>query len=195
MHSKMNIKDHVMTATDEQLTARQASFVNFYGDPGSETFGNQFASAIKAGYSPKTAQAACKDILGKPRVMAAVEAKRAEIEASTQDKRERCLKVLDSIIDDEEAAARDRIRATEVRGRMCGWLSETRILETGPRQARLKQAELEVARRASLAVYDTKRLEDGTYAPNPPQTARPDQRDGAGELPDGPEGPSGRRPE
>ena len=176
----------------KELTARRERLLEELPNHGWD----YFKAGEAAGYSRSYAESRLKKYVTRDDGFCQqVAAKRAEIEASTQDKRERCLKVLDSIIEDEEAAARDRIRATEVRGKMCGWLSETRVLETGPRQARLKQAELEVARRASLAVYDTKRLEDGTYAPNPPQTARPDQRDGAGELPDGPEGPSGRRPE
>lgn len=89
-----------------------------------------------------------------------VEAKRAEINAKSEDKREGCLRVLDSIIFDEKAAPRDRIKATETRGKMCGWLSETRVMEVASRQRELSEAEREEAREYALWRLDTMRLPD-----------------------------------
>jgi hypothetical protein len=116
-------------------------------------------AGIAAGYSRAYAETHLKTRVTRDvKFCQAVSVKRAEIEASTQDKRERCLKVLDSIIEDEKAAARDRIRATEVRGRMCGWMSETRVLETPERQREFSEAEKEEARRIASIRFDTRLL-------------------------------------
>jgi hypothetical protein len=113
-------------------------------------------AGIAAGYSPAYARTHLKTHVTKDdRFCQQVSARRAEIEATTQDKREKCLKVLDSIIEDEKAAARDRIRATEVRGKMCGWMSETHVLETPERQRVLSEAERNEARRLALLRHDT----------------------------------------
>ncbi len=66
----------------QKLTAKQSSFVDYYCDPGSETYNNAYQSAIKAGYAHTTATLACKHILGNVRVQAAVIEKRAEVQAT-----------------------------------------------------------------------------------------------------------------
>jgi hypothetical protein len=116
-------------------------------------------AGVAAGYSRSYARTHLKGYVTRDSSFCQqVSAKRAEIEARTQDKRERCLKVLDSIIDDEKAAARDRIRAIEVQGKMCAWLSETRILETPERQRELNEAQKAMARQCALWLFDTRRL-------------------------------------
>ncbi len=107
-------------------------------------------AAIAAGYSESYADRLSAHLKDNIRFCQAVAAKRTEIGAETQDEREKCLKVLDSIIDNEKAAARDRIRATEVRGRMCGWMSETRILETPERQRVLDESQAQAAQEIAL---------------------------------------------
>jgi hypothetical protein len=119
-------------------------------------------AGIAAGYSRSYAKARLRKYAVKDSTFCQqVAAKRAEIEASTQDKREKCLKVLDSIIEDEHAAARDRIRATEVRGKMCGWMSETRVLKVPQRRRELSESEQEEARRLALTRFDTTRALPG----------------------------------
>jgi phage terminase small subunit len=41
---------------DKPLTAKQASFVQYYADPGSDTYNNATNSAIKAGYEARSAK-------------------------------------------------------------------------------------------------------------------------------------------
>ncbi len=46
------------------LTAKQQDFVRFYADAGSETRNNAYKSAIRAGYSEKSASSGIMDLLG-----------------------------------------------------------------------------------------------------------------------------------
>jgi hypothetical protein len=98
--------------------------------------------------------------------------RRAADNAKTQDEREKTVRRLAAIRDDPEAAQRDVIAASLAIGKMCGWLSETRVLETPDRARALDEAERRVAERAALLLHDTRLLPDGTYAPDPPESAR-----------------------
>lgn len=137
--------------TKKELSARRQRLLDELPNHGWD----YVKAGIAAGYSPSYARARLKKYATKDvNFCKQIAAKRQEIEAKTQDQREKCLKVLDSIIEDEKAAARDRIRATEVRGRMCGWMSETRILETVPRQSELTQIEREEAQKLALLRFN-----------------------------------------
>ena len=46
-------------STNKPLTAKQFSFVQAYADSGSDTYNNQYQSAVKAGYAETTARLAC----------------------------------------------------------------------------------------------------------------------------------------
>ncbi len=61
------------------LSAKQASFVQNYADPASETYNNGTQSAIKAGYSVKTAYSISEENLKKPAIIAALTIFRADI--------------------------------------------------------------------------------------------------------------------
>ena len=51
---------------------------------------------------------------------------------------------------DENTAARDRVRAIEVRGKMCGWMSKTIQHETPQRRAAIDEARRKQLMRLSL---------------------------------------------
>ena len=60
-----------------QLTAKQTDFIEFYTTLGADTYNNAMQSAIKAGYSPKTADKSIQQVLGNKGVKAGIEKARA----------------------------------------------------------------------------------------------------------------------
>jgi hypothetical protein len=72
--------------------------------------------------------------------------------AKTEDRRERRLQTLDTIIEKPDANDRDVIAAVQVQGRMCGWLSETIRHETTERQQLLDEANRAEAARPKTSV-------------------------------------------
>lgn len=118
-------------------------------------------AGIAAGYSRSYAQTWLKKNVTKDNTFCQmVSAKRAEIDAQQVSKRERALRKLDDIINDENTTKRDAIRAIEVMGKICGWMSQTHVLETPERQRVLSEAQRETARRLALIMYDTRGLRD-----------------------------------
>jgi hypothetical protein len=101
----------------------------------------------KAGYGPTYAKKCLAHVIWKDvDFCRQMEAKSRELAAQTTDRREKRLHDLDGIIDDARTAPRDRIKAIEVQGKMCGWLSETRVLEVAERQRQLSESEQQEAR-------------------------------------------------
>ena len=138
-------------------------------------------AGLAAGYSEHYAKTRLKGILTKDvKFCKALLARRAQIEAQTQDQREKGLQVLHEIRDNPKATDRDRVAAVLAEGKMCGWLSETRVLESKDRQQQLDESQRELAAKAATAVYDTRRLPDGSYLPEPPKGSQ-----------NGPQGPKG----
>ncbi len=90
--------------------------------------------------------------------------KRMEIEAGSQDRREKALRILDSIIADPSARAADVVRAIEVMGKMLGWMSEKLVLETSDRQQELTEAEQAEAKAIASLRFST--LRPGLPAPD-----------------------------
>lgn len=155
--------------TKEELSARRQRLLDELPNHGWD----YVKAGMAAGYSRSYAQTRLKTYVTKDdKFCQRVSAKRAEIDAQTVDEREKTARVLQEIRDDPKAAARDRIQASIGLGKMCGWLSETRILETRDRQIELDRAQREFAQRVSLLLFDTTRLPDGSYAPDPPEIAR-----------------------
>ena len=126
-------------------------------------------AGIAAGYAPGYAKTKLPIIVRGNRALCQriLDARNSHAIA-TMDLRQEAVKTLRDIIADPETSQRDRISAVSELGRINGWHSETRVLETGPRAEQLRQAEIAVARRAALATYDTHLLEDGSYAPAAP---------------------------
>ncbi|MCP5006538.1 MAG: hypothetical protein GY941_21750 [Planctomycetes bacterium] len=122
------------------------------------------AAMEEAGYSPKYYKANGYRIQQDTRFSKCLKAKKASIKSKTEDRREKRLKYLDNLIEDPNTQPRDGIAATQVQGRMCGWLSETIRHESTERQAALDAvARDEVARLAALAL-NTRQLPDVTLA-------------------------------
>ena len=67
-----------MPTTKRALTAKQASFIEYYCNPASAVYNNAMQSAIKAGYAKTTANLACKHILGNIRIKTEIAAYRAK---------------------------------------------------------------------------------------------------------------------
>ena len=84
--------------TDKPLTAKQASFVQYYADSGSESYHNAMQSAIKAGYSHKTANNSVKQILGSIGVKEAIDAYKAKTTAKLDHNRTIAIKLLNENI-------------------------------------------------------------------------------------------------
>ena len=126
-------------------------------------------AGLAAGYSPSYAKTRLPTIVRGNRALCQriLDARNSHAVA-TMDLRQEAIKTLQNIINDHETSQRDRISAVSELGRINGWHTETRILETGPRAEQLRQAEIAVARRAALACYDTHLLDDGSYAPSAP---------------------------
>ena len=130
---------------------------------------NLVKAGIAAGYSPIYAKTRLPAIIRRDKAFCSrVVDKRNVATVVGSDLRQEAMRTLRDIIADPDTSQRDRISAVSELGRINGWHSETRILETGPRAEQLKMAEIAVARRAALACYDTHLLEDGSYAPAAP---------------------------
>ena len=130
---------------------------------------NLVKAGIAAGYSPIYAKTRLPAIIRRDKAFCSrVVDKRNVATVVGSDLRQEAMRTLRDIIADPDTSQRDRISAVSELGRINGWHSETRILETGPRAEQLKMAEIAVARRAALACYDTHLLADGSYAPSAP---------------------------
>lgn len=101
---------------DKPLTAKQTSFVSLYGNPQSETYNNAMQSAIRAGYSEKTANNSIHQVLGNIGVISALEAFRAELEKKTVYNRQQRQQFWTQTMQ-SAANISDRLRASELLGR------------------------------------------------------------------------------
>lgn len=77
-----------------RLSAKQATFVQYYADPGSPTYNNAARSAEKAGYSKRSINQIGVENLTKPLVKAAIEHYRAEIAEKLDHDRTSAIKLL-----------------------------------------------------------------------------------------------------
>jgi len=170
----MKPEPHTHTNTDNpyHLTYKQLNWVSAYLQPGGPH--NATQAAREAGYKggPNSLARRGFENLHNSKVQQELARRTALAREETKDRRERRLRDLDAIIDDPDTLPRDRIAAMQLQGKMLGWLSETRVLETPDRARALGEAERRVAERAALLLHDTRLLPDGTYAPDPPESAR-----------------------
>jgi hypothetical protein len=112
-------------------------------------------AGIAAGYSPSYARARLKKYVTKDITFCQqFEAKRREIEAKTEDRREKRLRQLDEIIDDPKTTTSIKLKAIDLQGKMCAWHSNTVTLETKSRQRELDEAQRQEARRLALLRYN-----------------------------------------
>ena len=82
--------------TDKLLTAKQSSFVEYYCNPGSDTYNNAYQSATKAGYAETTAKIACKHILEYVRVIKAISRYKAKTKEKIDHDRTTAINLLTS---------------------------------------------------------------------------------------------------
>jgi len=147
------------------MTARRAKLLDILPDYD----WNLVKAGLAAGYSDSYARTQLPGLVRKDRRFASLVLERKQSsDIQTLDLRQEAVKTLRDIIANPDTSQRDRISAVSELGRINGWHTETRILETGPRAEQLRQAEIAVARRAALACYDTHLLDDGSYAPAAP---------------------------
>ena len=147
------------------MTARRAKLLDILPDYD----WNLVKAGLAAGYSDSYARTQLPGLVRKDRRFASLVLERKQSsDIQTLDLRQEAVRTLRDIIADPDTSQRDRISAVSELGRINGWHSETRVLETGPRAEQLRQAEIAVARRAALACYDTHVLPDGSYAPSAP---------------------------
>lgn len=120
-------------------------------------------AGIAAGYSKRycTSGTLAKIVRADKGFCGQMQARAKENNAAGTDRREKRLRQLDAMIDDTALHMRDRVKAMELQARMCGWLSETRILETHDRQRVLTESEQAEAKRYALWRYDTMRRDNG----------------------------------
>lgn len=100
-----------------KLTAKQASFVENYADPNSETFNNATQSAIKAGYKPKYAATNTNQITNNNCVIEGIKVFVAEIKKKTVATRAKRQQFWTSTMDDAKSNMGDRLRASELLGK------------------------------------------------------------------------------
>ena len=98
-----------------QLTERQKRFVNELDECGS-----QAEAARRAGYSERTAKEIASENLTKPNVKAALQAKRAERAANSEERRAYWVSHLESLAAGAERES-DQLRAVEMLMRAEGW--------------------------------------------------------------------------
>ncbi len=123
-----------------------------------------------AGYSEAYASTHLARILERDREFCnAVLDRRKALEATTGDLRAKVERRLTRIID--EGTNVEAARAAEVLGRMCGWMSEKRIIETDARLAELSEAEAEEARRLAGLRFAT--LDPALPPPEQPAVFEP----------------------
>jgi hypothetical protein len=112
-------------------------------------------AGVAAGYSPSYTRARLKKYVTKDSTFCQqVEAKRREIEAKTEDRREKRLRQLDDIIDNPNTTPSIKLKAIDLQGKMCGWHSETTVLETTSRQNELNEIERQEAQRLALLRFN-----------------------------------------
>jgi hypothetical protein len=119
---------------------------------------NYKQTALAVGYSKSYAEKRIKGIVTKNvELCRLIEDKRLEIEARTEDLREKATRTLVEIVDNPNTTPTVRIRAIDTLGKMNGWHSATMNLETPARQRELDEAhrravqEFAILRRKQLA--------------------------------------------
>ena len=117
------------------------------------SFGWSIVNAgIAAGYSKTYANTTlARSIKKDARFCQAILDKRRSFEATSTDLREDVVRRLSETIRKPDLRPVELARLSEVLGRINGWMSETRILETSERQKTLQAAEQEAAKQLALS--------------------------------------------
>jgi phage terminase small subunit len=108
-----------------KLTAKQARFVHEY-----LVDLNATQAAIRAGYKPKNAAQTGAENLKKPQIQEALQEARESREKSSMITAEWVLKEISKIAENQEEAARDRLKALELIGKHLGMWEQREKAET-----------------------------------------------------------------
>lgn len=108
-----------------KLTAKQARFVHEY-----LVDLNATQAAIRSGYKPKNAAQTGAENLRKPQIQAAIQEAREAREKSSMITAEWVLKEISKIAENQEEAARDRLKALELIGKHLGMWERREDAET-----------------------------------------------------------------
>jgi len=113
------------------LTAKQTSFIQYYADPTSETHNNATQSAIKAGYSPKTASNNATQIMSNHGVSEGIRVYKAEIVEKADVTRSEVIDNARYLIDMGKTAKNgtDIGKGNEQLAKIAGVFSEKRVIE------------------------------------------------------------------
>jgi hypothetical protein len=113
-------------------------------------------AGIAAGWSPAYAKTTLQRVIERDASLCKrIVEKRQSLDATTGDRREKALRKIDAALEQPGLRPMELARLVEVQGKMCGWLSETRILETAPRQAELDAGQRELAEYLARARFST----------------------------------------
>lgn len=72
--------DNPIDVHTKDLPIKQATFIRYYTDPTSESFGNASKSYVRAGYSPNGSNTSASQTLAKPKIKAIVKAIKDDLE-------------------------------------------------------------------------------------------------------------------
>lgn len=108
-----------------KLTAKQARFVHEY-----LVDLNATQAAIRSGYKPKNAAQTGAENLRKPQIQSAIQEAREAREKSSMITAEWVLKEISKIAENQEEAARDRLKALELIGKHLGMWERREDAET-----------------------------------------------------------------
>ena len=108
----------------DKLTGKMTDFVKYYCDPGSESYNNATKSAIKAGYTPKTANIASDQLLGNIRIKTAITEYKAKIDEKMDISRELLTDKMLDIVNSGTASNSDKTRSASLIADMCGYKRE-----------------------------------------------------------------------
>ena len=121
-----------MVTIDTSLTAKQTDFVRYYADIASETRNNAYQSAIRAGYSAKTAKSIGQENLTKPDIKQAIAEYSAEIAEKVDVTRTEIIEALRKLAGLDKGAKQlnngERLRSLELLGKTLVMFADKHIL-------------------------------------------------------------------
>lgn len=152
-----------MSQSQRKLTAKQQAFVEAYCAAGQNTYNNATQSAIKAGYSVKTAYSSGQRLLKHVEASKAIAQLRAEIAEKIEVTRDYCVKKLKVVIE-ATTNERNRLTAISLLGDFAGFKRE--VAPNLEREVARKA--IEAAEAEKLAELARKRTEQESTEPAKP---------------------------
>jgi phage terminase small subunit len=132
------------------LTDKQTAFVNYYTNGDNGTTNNATQSAIRAGYSQKTANEQGSRLLANVKIKQAIRAKRLEMAKEVDVRVSEIVAELRAIAFAQEASKPDKLRALELLGRYKAMFIDRHRDETASQPQPFDPAEAEALRVLSI---------------------------------------------